>query len=134
MFQELTQCQAMIRLNEYSHKPEYRGISLKCCGLLFLSTPHSGSTDADWSNFLLDIAQLTFGIRPEILNSLKSFNPLSAEGQEDFANMKYQPPFDSFYETQRTKVAKLNRHVCFFPLILHRSKISHKAWHFQTQS
>jgi len=106
----------MIRLNDYSHKSEYQGISLKCCGLLFLSTPHSGSTDADWNNFLLDIAQLTFAIRPEILNSLKSFDLLSAEGQEDFANMKHQPPFDAFYETQRTEIATLNRHVCFLLL------------------
>jgi len=101
----------MIRLNEYSHRSEYKGIDLKLCGMLFLSTPHSGSTDADWNNFLVDIAQMTMGIRPEIVNSLRSFNPLSAEAQEDFANMKHQPPFDAFYETQRTKIAKLNRHV-----------------------
>jgi hypothetical protein len=101
----------MIRLNEYAHKQEYQGINLKSCGLLFLSTPHSGSNEADWNNFLLDIAELSFGIRSEILNSLKSFNPLSAEGQENFANMKHQPPFAAFYETQRTKIAKLNRHV-----------------------
>jgi len=102
----------MIRLNDFSYKSEYRGISLKCCGLLFLSTPHSGSTDANWNDFLIHIAQATFGIRPEILNNLKSFNPLSAEGQEDFANMRHQPPFDAFYETQRTKIGNLNRHVC----------------------
>jgi hypothetical protein len=101
----------MIRLSEYSHKSEYKGMNLKLCGLLFLSTPHSGSTDADWNNFLVDIAQITLGVRPEILNSLKSFNPLSAEDQEDFANMKHQPPFDAFYETQKTKIAKFNRHV-----------------------
>ncbi|KAH8796956.1 hypothetical protein F5882DRAFT_476629 [Hyaloscypha sp. PMI_1271] len=103
--------QAMIRLNEYSHRSEYKGIDLKLCGILFLSTPHSGSTDADWNNFLVNIAQITMGIRPEIVNSLRSFNPLSAEAQEDFANMKHQPPFDAFYETQRTKIAKLNRHI-----------------------
>jgi hypothetical protein len=101
----------MIRLNEYSHKSEYKGVDLTLCGILFLSTPHSGSTDADWSNFLVSIAQITWAIRPEILNSLKSFNPLSAEDQEDFANMKHQPPFEAFYETQKTKIAKLNLHV-----------------------
>jgi hypothetical protein len=101
----------MIRLNEYSHRSEYKGIDLKLCSLLFLSTPHSGSTDADWNNFLVDIAQITMGIRPEIINTLRSFNPLSAEAQEDFANMKHQPPFDAFCETQTTKIAKLNRHV-----------------------
>jgi hypothetical protein len=106
----------MIRLNEYSHKSEYQGLNLKLCGLLFLSTPHSGAADADWNSFLIDIGKLTWGIRPEILNSLKSFNPLSAEAQEDFANMKHQVPFDAFYETKMTKIAQLNRHV-LFPLL-----------------
>jgi hypothetical protein len=103
--------QAMIRLNDYSHKSEYTGINLKQCGLLFLSTPHSGAKDADWNTFLVDIAQLTWGVRPEVVSSLKSFNPFSAEDQEDFANMKHHPPFDAFYETQKTKIANLNRHV-----------------------
>ena len=104
----------MIRLNEYSHKLEYKGVDLKLCGLLFFSTPHSGSTDADWNSFLVDIAQITLGVRLEILKSLESFNPLSAKAQEDFANIKHQPPFDAFYETQKTKIAKLNRHVGLF--------------------
>jgi hypothetical protein len=101
----------MVRLNEYAHKPEYEGIGLELCGLLFLSTPHSGSTEADWSDFLTAIGNLTWGIRPEVIKTLKSFNPLSAEGQEDFANMKFQPPFDAFYETHKTKIATFNRHV-----------------------
>ena len=108
----------MIRLNEYSHKSEYKGVDLNLCGMLFLSTPHSGSTDANWNSFLVDIAQMTMGIRPEIVNSLRSFNPLSAEAQEDFANMKHQPPFEAFYETQRTKIAKLNRHITLSYLAL----------------
>lgn len=109
----------MIRLNEYPHRPEYQGIGLKHCGLLFLSTPHSGSKEADWSDFLINIGDLAFGIRPEIVNILKSFNTLSAEGQEDFANMEHQPPFRAFYETEKTKVANTNRHVCsMFYLVL----------------
>jgi hypothetical protein len=102
----------MIRLNDYSHKSEYQGIDLKCCGLLFLSTPHSGSTEADWNTFLVDVAELAWGVRFEILDALRAFNPMSAESQEDFANMKCHPPFDAFYETQKTSFAKLNRHVC----------------------
>ena len=100
----------MVQLNECAHKPEYEGINLRLCGLLFLSTPHSGSTEADWPNFLVAIGSL-WGIRPEIIKYLKSFNPLSAESQEHFTNLKIQPPFDAFYETHKTKVATLNRHV-----------------------
>jgi len=103
--------QAMIRLNEYSHKSEYRGIKLKLCGLLFLSTPHSGSSDADWNGFLIDIAELAWGTRREIVDSLKTFNPLSAKAQEDFANMKHVPPVYAFYETKKTQIKGLSRHI-----------------------
>lgn len=102
----------MIRLSEYGHREEYRGIGVKSCGLLFLSTPHSGASEADWNQLLLDIAQLSFGVRPELINVLKSFNLGSATDQENFANMKHQPPFAAFYETQRTKFGRFNRHVC----------------------
>jgi hypothetical protein len=93
----------MVRLNQYDHKQEYQGIKLSSCGLLFLSTPHSGSTQADWNDFLQATARLC-GVRSELVDSLKSFNPQSTEGQEDFANLKIQLPFDAFYETNKTLV------------------------------
>lgn len=103
----------MIRLNEYD-KPAYRGLSLRCCGLLFLSTPHSGSKEADWNEILKDIAQATWGIRSEILDHLRVFNPYSAESQDQFANLKPQPPFDAFHETLKTRIKSFNRHVSLF--------------------
>jgi len=93
----------MVRLNQYGHKQEYQGIKLNSCGLLFLSTPHSGSTQADWNDFLQSIAKLC-GVRSELVEMLKSFNPQSTEGQQDFANLKIQLPFDAFYETNKTLV------------------------------
>jgi hypothetical protein len=100
----------MVRLNQYGEKQEYRGVSLSCSALLFLSTPHSGSTQADWNGFVQAIAKL-FAVRSEMAEILKSFNPQSAEGQEDFANLKIKPPFDAFYETHKTQVAKTYRQV-----------------------
>src|ERR1700709_1210069 len=85
--------QAMIRLHDYSHKSEYQGLKLEYCGLLFLSTPHSGTTEADWNKFLVGIGKMTWGIRTELIDSLRAFNPLSTASQEHFANMKIQPPF-----------------------------------------
>ncbi|CZR63155.1 uncharacterized protein PAC_13052 [Phialocephala subalpina] len=96
--------QAMIRLDGYSHRPEYHGISLERCGLLFLSTPHSGTTEADWNALLVELGSLTSGLRPEIMAYLRSFNPLSTETQEDFANMKIKPPLAAFHETRMTKI------------------------------
>jgi len=103
----------MIRLNEFSYKSEYQGLSLECCGLLFLSSPHSGTTEADWNDFLIGVAKITYGIRPGIISSLRSFNHLSTDSQEQFANLKVKLPFDAFYETSKTKIAGLNRLVCF---------------------
>jgi hypothetical protein len=111
----------MIRLNSYPHL--FDGISLKNCGLLFLSTPHSGSTEADWNKYLVDVAELTFGVRSNaIVDSLRSFNPQSARSCEDFGNMSTQPPYDCFHETRATKVIGLNRHVSQHqPLASHRN-------------
>lgn len=100
----------MIRLNEYD-KPEYRGVQLEHCGLLFLSTPHSGTTEADWNTLLLDIANVSWGVRTEIVDSLRAFNPTSSESQDQYANMKVKPPFAALYETSKTKVKGFNRHV-----------------------
>lgn len=100
----------MVRLDQYGEKQEYQGVSLSRCALLFLSTPHSGSTQADWNSFVQATTKL-FGVRSKMTEILMSFNPQSAEGQEDFANMKIKPPFDGFYETHKTKVATIHRQV-----------------------
>ncbi|TVY82809.1 Protein SERAC1 [Lachnellula suecica] len=108
---EINPPQAMVRLSGFSHKSEYKGINLIHCGLLFLSTPHSGTTQADWNNFIVAISHLTLGVRPELKAALESFNPISATGQEEFLNMKIQPPIEAFHETQETKVKGINRHI-----------------------
>ncbi|KAK6613001.1 hypothetical protein H4I95_01345 [Botrytis cinerea] len=99
--------QAMVKLDKYGSQSEYGGISPAKCALLFLSTPHSGSLEADWNDFLTDIAQLTMGIRKEIVKTLGSFNPMSTESQREFMNMNIIPPFDAFFETRMTSVAKI---------------------------
>ena len=48
--------QAMIRLKGFPEK--YPGLSLEQCGLLFLSTPHSGSFEANWNDVLLESAKV----------------------------------------------------------------------------
>ncbi|KAF7902359.1 hypothetical protein EAF00_002262 [Botryotinia globosa] len=98
---------AMIELYKYGSQSEYNGISPARCALLFLSTPHSGSLEADWSDFLTDIAQLTMGVRKEIVKTLGSFNPMSTESQREFMNMNIIPPFDAFFETRVTSVARI---------------------------
>jgi hypothetical protein len=113
----------MVRLDRYSDRPEYKGIDLKCCGLLFLSTPHSSSTEADWNKFLTEFAQVALGVRPEVVNLLRPFSPWSAASQ-DFATMKYHPPFDCVYETKTTVIMTFNRTVSE-PSVNHTKRTHH---------
>lgn len=99
----------MIRLDRFPHK--FPNIRLKNCGLLFLSTPHSGTTEADWNKYLVDIGELTTGLRPEIINGLRSFNRSSADSQENFGNMENIPPFFCLCESEKTRVGPSLRYV-----------------------
>lgn len=92
----------MIRLN--SHPEKYGGIRVEQCGLLFLGVPHSGSDQADWNDFVSGIASL-FGIRTEIVESLRSFNGFGVESKEAFKSIPRQPPYFCLCETRRIDVA-----------------------------
>jgi hypothetical protein len=93
----------MVRLG--THPEKYDGIKLINCGLLFLSTPHSGSAQADWNEYLAGLAELIFGVRSHaIIDILRTFNPQSTESREAFASLKPVPPFCCFVEGKRTRV------------------------------
>lgn len=105
----------MWRLNTQAAK--FEGIKLESCGLLFLSTPHSGTSQADWNDFLVNLGELTFGVRShEIIDQLRSFNHSSVDAAENFAAMVPKPPFYCFCEGESTSVAGRNRIVCLLIL------------------
>ncbi|KAK0716270.1 hypothetical protein B0H67DRAFT_582752 [Lasiosphaeris hirsuta] len=94
--------EAMIELNRESKL--YPGISLKYCGLLFLATPHSGVTLADWSVYLVQLAELT-GIRArDFTKMLEAFNYSSRASKRDFGRLPYTPPHECLYETRKMRV------------------------------
>ncbi|KAI9851909.1 MAG: hypothetical protein M1830_006840, partial [Pleopsidium flavum] len=100
--------EAMVRLNTVPNK--FDGVKLEHCGLLFLSTPHSGTTQADWNDFLVNLAELTIGVRShEIVDQLRSFNPASVDSEESFAVMRKIPPFYCLVEGDKTKIAGRDR-------------------------
>ena len=102
--------QAMIRLQ--THPNKFDGLRLKHCGLLFLSTPHSGTTEADWNNFLMSISELTIGVRSHaIVGQLRSFNPASVDSEDAFSAMERIPPMYCLVEGEKTKVAGTARTV-----------------------
>ncbi|KAH8687335.1 P-loop containing nucleoside triphosphate hydrolase protein [Tricladium varicosporioides] len=106
----------MIRLDQFPHK--FLNIRLKNCGLLFLSTPHSGTKEADWNKYLVDIGEITVGLRAEIINELRSFNRSSVDSQEHFRNMKIIPPLFCLCESEKTRVGPSLRYALGSPPIL----------------
>jgi len=103
----------MLRLSFFPS--DFDGITLETFGLLFFSTPHSGSMEADWSDFLTQILESTIGLRNHhaIVEQLRPFNPASVDSSEAFAKMTLIPPFACFVESDKTKVAGKRRTVCF---------------------
>jgi hypothetical protein len=103
----------MIRLHQPSE--DYMGLDLKFCGLLFLATPHSGTTVADWNIFLVDALEIAAGVRSDaIVKHLQSFNPASVESQNAFAkvrksNQRKFPVIKCLCESVKTRVGL--RHV-----------------------
>ncbi len=108
--------EAMWRLNTQAAK--FDGIKLENCGLIFLSTPHSGTTQADWNEFLVNLSEFTFGVRShEIVDELRSFNHSSVDSAENFTAMVPRPPFHCFCEGESTSVGGRNRMVFVQSLI-----------------
>ncbi|KAG4443357.1 hypothetical protein IFR05_001146 [Cadophora sp. M221] len=102
--------EAMIQLKNYSHI--YENINLNSCAVLFLSTPHSGLTEASWNKFLQDITELSFGVRSNsITNLLRQYNPQASKNSEEFESLSSKFPFICLYESQGTSVKGLNRQI-----------------------
>jgi hypothetical protein len=92
----------MIRVN--AHPEKYDGIRIEKCGLLFLGVPHSGTDQADWNDFVSGIASI-FGIRTDIVETLRSFNGFGVESKEAFKSILRQPPYFCLCETRRIEIA-----------------------------
>jgi hypothetical protein len=94
----------MVRLN--AHPEKYHGIRVENCGLLFLGTPHSGTVQADWNDFVAGIAVL-FGVRFDVVDSLRSFNGFSVESKEAFGSLPQQPPCETKLVTITPGISRL---------------------------
>ncbi|KAF5659795.1 hypothetical protein FCIRC_12351 [Fusarium circinatum] len=74
------------------------GLVVRKCAIVFLATPHSGSTKADWSNFLVATANLIGGVRQETVKILQSFNTASVWDTAAFLGLDPCPPFRCYAE------------------------------------
>ena len=94
---------AMIRLKTLPGK--WNGIDLADCAILFLSTPHGGSAQADYSDFLTSILQSVAGLRTDaIVKELQSFNSSSVDATQAFQYMPLPPPFECLCESLKTRI------------------------------
>ncbi|KAF5700327.1 AAA ATPase domain-containing protein [Fusarium globosum] len=88
-----------------------RNIKLSQFGIIFLATPHSGSTIADWNNFLVATAHAVGGVRTQSVEKLRSFNPASVWDTAAFLNLEPCPPFQCFAEGLMMRVKGMNQHI-----------------------
>ncbi|KAF4462683.1 hypothetical protein FALBO_10506 [Fusarium albosuccineum] len=84
-----------------------RGIELSRCGLVFLATPHSGATQADWNDFVVAAAGVVAGVRQEVVSRLKAFNPKTVWDKRAFLNLDPRPPFRCFAEGRKMDIKGL---------------------------
>ena len=97
---------AIEHLDRYGSDSKYDSIELEKCAILFLSTPHEGTTEADYSSFLTGILRRTSGLRnDEIVKQLKSFNDSAAQAKRSWNHMKHVPPVECLTESKKTKIS-----------------------------
>ncbi|KAI1502557.1 hypothetical protein F5X99DRAFT_158405 [Biscogniauxia marginata] len=95
--------EAMIQLHDFPDR--YQGLSAGQCGLLFLSTPHSGATAADWNDYLVELAEHIGRVRGrDFTQILGSFNNESRKAKERFGLINPTPPYLCLGETRETSV------------------------------
>jgi hypothetical protein len=94
-----------------------QNIKLSQFGIVFLATPHSGSTIADWNNFLVATAHAVGGVRTQAVEKLRSFNPASVWDTSAFLNLDPCPPFHCFAEGRKMRVKGMDQHVSGYFLV-----------------
>ncbi|KAJ4319924.1 hypothetical protein N0V84_006107 [Fusarium piperis] len=77
------------------------GVSLSQVGVVFLATPHIGSSVADWNDFAVAAAGVFLGVRSEIVNALKAFGDSAVEDGSAFLALSPRPPFRCFAEGRK---------------------------------
>ncbi|KAJ4234663.1 hypothetical protein NW759_001654 [Fusarium solani] len=77
------------------------GVSLSQVGVVFLATPHIGSSVADWNDFAVAAAGVFLGVRSEIVNALKAFGDSAVEDGFAFLALSPRPPFRCFAEGRK---------------------------------
>jgi hypothetical protein len=96
----------------FRHANDYENLKLRQCGLLFLSTPHSGSLQANWGPFISGLGE-SVGFRSQnIISELQPYSASSVDETKDFQDMKEnRPPFYCYCEGNATLAVGKFRYV-----------------------
>jgi hypothetical protein len=92
-------------------KSGIKGIKLEQCSLLFLATPHSGTTRADWSNLLVALAGTLASVRKDTIESLESFNRMSLSDKQEFLTLTPCPLFRCLAEGEMITIKGMRQQV-----------------------
>jgi hypothetical protein len=91
---------------------DYECISFGSCGLLFLSTPHSGSRLADLDKYLFGVTGPLLRLRTDaIVHLLQTYSKESESSRKKFESLDPQPPFFCLSEGRRTKIGFMQSEV-----------------------
>lgn len=101
--------QAMI---EAELNPRYMSIGKSTMGIVFLSTPHQGSGDANFGNIIANVASavtpgLNFFNRGDIIRDLKNGSPALFEVSSQFSNICTGITIHTFYETGGVRLVRI---------------------------
>jgi hypothetical protein len=105
----------MVRLVNFSG--QFPRIQLDQCGLLFLATPHSGTTEATWNQLILAIADTVVSVRLDRVKLLEAFNPASVSDKENFFNLKPCPHYRCLAEGKKTTIINVIDRVVSLPAL-----------------
>jgi hypothetical protein len=98
--------QALEKSRSSRHQPKFLSIYESIIGIIFLGTPHRGSTDAPWGLLVLNLAKFALqDANNKVLRGLTPDSEMLEQLRETFGKILEDGKFEihSFYETRGPK-------------------------------
>jgi hypothetical protein len=111
------QAMAQLYFDQTRDRRNYPFLSCQGCGILFLGTPHHGSSEADWNPLPRFVAEVLFGFRMEAITNemLSSFNSHTVKNATIWEEIPC--PFECLVESRKTRTKKGRSEVQYIDLV-----------------